>query len=72
MKALLNIVAGLLLLVQSYKVKKEQEYAQSQANEINKDPTDWFNGHFDGGLHKQSADEAITSEATSSSKEVKH
>jgi len=69
MKALLNIVAGLLLLVQSYKVKKEQDYAQSQANEVNKDPADWFNSHFDGGLHKQPADETEANKATIVSKD---
>ena len=68
MKALLNILAGLLLLVQSYKVEKEQDYAQSQANEINKDPADWFNSHFDGGMHNEPADEASAGKATIISK----
>lgn len=72
MKALLNIVAGLLLLVQSYKVKKEQVDAQKQADAINEDPADWFNGHFNGGLHKQSADETSTSKAASASKDSQH
>lgn len=64
MKSLLNIVAGLLLLFQSYKVKKEQTDAQHQADQINKDPTDWFNSHFGGGMHNESADEAKATKAT--------
>lgn len=67
MKALLNILAGLLLLVQSYKAKKEQDNAQKQADTINNDPADWFNEHFDSGLHKQSADEANASKASDNS-----
>ncbi|QHJ79494.1 MAG: hypothetical protein [Caudoviricetes sp.] len=55
MKALLNIIAGLLLLIQSYQAKKEQADAQEQANKINADPTDWFNTHFDGGVSDNSA-----------------
>lgn len=53
MRALLNIVAGLLLLVQSYRAKKEQEDAQKQADQISQDPVDWFNNHFDSGLQQQ-------------------
>jgi len=52
MKTLLNIVAGLLLLVQSYRATKEQADAQKQADSISKDPVDWFNNHFDGGLQQ--------------------
>ncbi len=66
MKALLNIVAGLLLLVQSYKAQKEQADAQKQADAISKDPADWFNDHFDGGMHKQSAEEKSTRKASDS------
>ena len=64
MNPLLKIVAGLLLLFQSYKVKKEQVDAQQQADQISQDPADWFNAHFDGGLHNKPADEASSGKAT--------
>lgn len=62
MKDLLNIIAGLLLLVQSLKIKKEQTDAQQQANKISQDPVDWFNTHFDGGV--QQPTEASPGKAT--------
>lgn len=62
MKALLNIIAGLLLLVQSFKIKKEQTDAQQQANKIGQDPVDWFGTHFDGGV--QQSTEASSGKAT--------
>lgn len=46
MKAFLNVLAGLIMLVQSYKVQKEQADAQKQANQIAEHPDDWFNDHF--------------------------
>lgn len=64
MKTLLNVIAGLLLLVQSWQRKKEQEDAQAQADSINKDPVDWFNGHFSSGLQQQPADADSSGKAT--------
>ncbi|UJH95893.1 Rz-like protein [Pantoea phage Nufs112] len=72
MKALLNIVAGLLLLLQSYKVDKEQKDAQEQADSISEEPADWFNDHFSGGLHKQSADEGSSGKTTIKGKDSQH
>lgn len=46
MKSLLNVLAGLIMLVQSYKVQKEQADAQKQADKIAESPDDWFNDHF--------------------------
>lgn len=66
MKALLNILAGLLLLVQSYKVKKEQEDAQKQADVINEKPADWFNDHFNSSLHQRTDSEDRPAEASTS------
>lgn len=69
MRVLLNILAGLLLLVQSYRAKKEQTDAQQQANQISQDPVDWFNTHFDGGM--QQSTEASTSETSDTSGQSK-
>ena len=63
MKALLNIMAGLLMLIQSYQAKKEQAHAQEEANKINTYPVDWFNTHFDSGVSVSSA-EASSGKAT--------
>lgn len=62
MNKLLSIIYGLLMLVQSWKVKQEQVDAQKQADTISKDPVDWFNGHFNGSLQQPA--EAKTSKAT--------
>lgn len=65
MRTLLNIIAGLLLLIQSYKAKKEQADAQQQADQISQDPVDWFNTHFDGGVQQSTG--ASTSKASDTS-----
>ncbi|AKA61859.1 hypothetical protein Pm5460_49 [Proteus phage vB_PmiP_Pm5460] len=46
MHKLLRILAGLIGLLKSYKVKKEQENAQTQADIINDNPAGWFSTHF--------------------------
>lgn len=61
MRTLLNILAGLLLLIQSWQAKKEQEDAQQQADKINDDPVDWFNNHFN---RVQSPDKTNATKAT--------
>ena len=50
MGKLFGVLYALLMLLKSYTTEKEQKDAQQQANEIEQDPTDWFNTHFDGGL----------------------
>lgn len=62
MNKLLSIIYGLLMLVQSWKVKQEQVDAQKQADAISKDPVDWFSNHFSGGV--QQPTEAKDSKAT--------
>lgn len=57
------------MLIQSYKVKKEQADAQKQADAINEDPVDWFNTHFDGGV--QHPTETHASETSDKSGESK-
>lgn len=64
MNTFLNIVAGLLLLAQSWKKHKEQEDAQKQADQINSSPTDWFNSHFSSGLPIKSASDEASGKAT--------
>lgn len=56
MKTLLNIIAGLLLLFQSWSNKKEQQRAQAEADKVSNDPVDWFSNHF--GVRKQQDAEA--------------
>lgn len=68
MKTLLNIIAGLLLLFQSWQRDKEQADAQAEVNRINKDPVDWFNGHFSGGLQQPTASNESTNKTTHNSK----
>lgn len=64
MNTVLNIVAGLLLLVQSWQKHKEQEDAQKQADKINANPTDWFNDHFSSGVSVKSAGDEAPGKAT--------
>lgn len=64
MNTMLNIAAGLLLLIQSWQRHKELEDAQKQADQINKDPTAWFNDHFSSGLPIKQSDESGSGKAT--------
>lgn len=51
MSTLLNILAGLLLLLQSWFNKKEHKRAQAEADKVSNDPVGWFGTHF--GMRKQ-------------------
>jgi hypothetical protein len=42
----LEVVAGLLGLLLSYKKKQEEKEAQSEANHASDNPADWFADHF--------------------------
>lgn len=47
----MRILAGLIDLLKSYKVKKEQDNAQAQADIISDNPAGWFSEHFGVSKH---------------------
>lgn len=46
MSKLLEVLAGLLGLLLDAKKKHEQKEAQSEADHVSDNPTDWFADHF--------------------------
>lgn len=61
-KAFLEILAVLLRAVERKQAKKEQQYAQAEADVISTNPTEWFNDHFrvrDAERNKTDASKAI-------------
>lgn len=62
-----NIIAildRLLLLIVKWAVQREQLKAQRIRNELEKNPADWFVGHFDSvPTNSDQADQANTSDS---------
>lgn len=46
--SLVRILDGLLLLLQNWMAKREQEISQHERDKLEESPGDWFNDHFNG------------------------
>lgn len=58
MTTLIVILDKLLSLIQTWMVKKENADAQTQRDQLEKNPSDWFTQHFNGGVSDNTNTEA--------------
>lgn len=45
-KVILGVFAVLLRAIERKQAKREQQYAQAEADRVSTNPTEWFNDHF--------------------------
>lgn len=68
MKALIELLNNLTKLLTNWLRKQEAEQHQQEAEQIEKDPHDWFVNHFDG-LPERNASEAPSPNPDTNAKE---
>lgn len=57
MGAIIRILDAIIALLTKYQKEKEQKNVESEIKASREDPVEWFNDHFDDGVHDNAGKE---------------